>query len=380
MKQRTHTRFFFLTAHVLLLTWAVACTGDPQQASQRYVASGDAYLAEVKLAEAIIEYRNAVQQDPLSFEARNKLGEALAQAGDLGNATSAYVSAADLRPDDADAHVKAGSFLLVVGQQEEAHDRAERALVASPEHFRAQLLLAQALAGLKDFDAAVSAAERAIELEPNIGTPYVALGSLQMQLGERELVLEALSRAVELDDQSTVSRLALGRFHWVTGEVENAEAAFQAAVALNPEDLLANQALAEFYVGTSRLSDAEPYLENVAEIAGTSETQVMLASFYARTGSSGRAFALLEPLSQDPTTAAQANVHLAALDYEAGRTADAHERLSVAVEASTNVPALLLSAELLLREERFDEALLRATAASYCSRSFPAPSHRAPCY
>ena len=76
MKQRTHTRFFFLTAHVLLLTWAVACTGDPQQASQRYVASGDAYLAEVKLAEAIIEYRNAVQQDPLSFEARNKLGEA----------------------------------------------------------------------------------------------------------------------------------------------------------------------------------------------------------------------------------------------------------------------------------------------------------------
>ena len=274
------------------------------------------------------------------------------------------MSAADLRPDDADAHVKAGSFLLVVGQQEEAHDRAERALVASPEHFRAQLLLAQALAGLKDFDAAVSAAERAIELEPNIGTPYVALGSLQMQLGERELALEALSRAVELDDQSTVSRLALGRFHWVTGEVENAEAAFQAAVALNPEDLLANQALAEFYVGTSRLSDAEPYLENVAEIAGTSETQVMLASFYARTGSSGRAFALLEPLSQDPTTAAQANVHLAALDYEAGRTADAHERLSVAVEASTNVPALLLSAELLLREERFDEALLRATAAS----------------
>ena len=62
-------------------------------------------------------------------------------------------------------------------------------------------------------------------------------------------------------------------------------------------------------------------------------------------------------------TASQANVHLAALDYRAGRTTEAHERLSTVVEGSTNIPALLLSAEFLLLEERYDDALRRATAA-----------------
>ena len=46
-------------AAVLLLGLVGACTLDPQKAAQRYVASGDEYLVEGKLAEAIIEYRNA---------------------------------------------------------------------------------------------------------------------------------------------------------------------------------------------------------------------------------------------------------------------------------------------------------------------------------
>ena len=363
MQLRSQVGVLIRVGCVLSLLSTVACSVDPQRAAERYLESGDSYLAEEKLAEAIIEYRNAVRQDPLSFDARNKLGNLLAQVGDLGNATSQFASAADLRPQGPDAHIKAGSFLLVVGQPDEARSRAERALNMRPDHFRAQLLLAQAFAGLKDFDAAVSAAERAIELEPNLGSPYVALGSLQMQRGQRELALEALSRAVEVDDQSIASRLALARFHWVTGGLENAEVAFQAAVGLEPSDLRANQALAEFYAGTNRLREAEPYLEAVAQIAETPEAQLTLANFYARTGSVGLAVALLEPLSLNPMTAAQANVHLAAIDYEAGRTEDAHERLSIAVEGSTNVPALLLSAELLMREERYDEALSRATAA-----------------
>ena len=103
-------------------------------------------------------------------------------------------------------------------------------------------------------------------------------------------------------------RLALARFHWVNGDTDAAEAAFQAAVRIEPDDLIANRAVAAFYVGTNRLLEAEPYLQAVAEIAETPMAQLMLASFYARTNRPARAVALLEPLSEDPITAAQANV------------------------------------------------------------------------
>ena len=358
-------RAFSVRLACLLLVASVGgCNLNPQRASQRYLAGGDAYLSEDKIAEAIIEYRNAVQQDPLSFEARDKLGDVLAQVGDLGNAASELVSAADLRPEDPDVQVKAGSILLVIRQPAEARDRAEHALSLDAEHVGAHLLLAQALARLNDLDAAVAAAERAVALDPTQSGPHIALGSLQMDLDQHVRALASLRRAVAVDDHSAVPRLALARFHWVNGALDEAEASFRAAVRIAPDGLLANRSLAGFYVGTNRLLEAEPYLEAVAEIAETPMAQLMLATFYARTDRPARAVALLEPLTDDPTTAAQANVHLAALDYESGRTSDAHERLSMAVEGATNVPALLLSAELLLREERYDEALGRATAAA----------------
>ena len=330
------------TACVLLAAWVGACNLDPQQASRRYLDSADAYLAQDKIAEAIIEYRNAVQQDPLSFEARDKLGDVLAQVGDLGNAASQLVSAADLRPDDPDVQVKAGSILLVVRQPAEARDRAERALALDSEHVGAHLVLAQALAGLNDLDAAVAAAERAVALEPTQSGPYIALGSFQMELDQSARALESLRRAVEVDDQSAAPRLALARFHWVNGAIDEAEAVFQAAVGIDPGDLIANRSLAAFYVGTNRLREAEPYLQAVAEIAETPLAQLMLANFYARTDRPARAVTLLEPLSEDPITAAQANVHLAALDYEAAtcRTqwSDCHSSTSEARENASVTP------------------------------------------
>ena len=272
-----------------------------------------------KLAEAVIEYRNAVQRDPLSFEARNKLGDLFAQGGNLLDGSSEFVRAADIRPEDPDAQSKAGELLLAVGQPELARDRAERALALAPEHFRAQLLLAQSFAGLGDLDSAVSAAELATALNPTSASAYVVLGAIRVQRDEREYALEALTRAIDVDAESIVPRrVALARFHWNSGEVDAAEAAFRDAIELQPGDPLANRALAEFYAGTNRLVEAEPYLEAIVDITESLGAQLMLADFYTTTDRLEEAAALLEPLSQDPRTAAQANLRLAGLDHRAG--------------------------------------------------------------
>ncbi len=57
------------------------CSKDPEVAKKEHVASGDKYLAEGKTKEAIVEYRNAVQQDAKFGEARLKLAEAYTEGG-----------------------------------------------------------------------------------------------------------------------------------------------------------------------------------------------------------------------------------------------------------------------------------------------------------
>ncbi|HSB52625.1 MAG TPA: tetratricopeptide repeat protein, partial [Dissulfurispiraceae bacterium] len=57
---------------VLLL----GCNTDPEKKSQKHFARGQKDLAEQKLDEAIIEFRNALQAVPKFAEAHNQLGRA----------------------------------------------------------------------------------------------------------------------------------------------------------------------------------------------------------------------------------------------------------------------------------------------------------------
>ena len=63
-------------ASVIALTVSFGCSRDPETAKRAYVESGDRYMKDHKVAEAIVEYRNAIKQDARFGEARKKLAEA----------------------------------------------------------------------------------------------------------------------------------------------------------------------------------------------------------------------------------------------------------------------------------------------------------------
>ena len=102
---------------------AVGCRKNPDVAKQEYLKSGDAYVAQNRLPEAVIQYRNAIQQDPRFGIARRKLGDLYLRVGDRGSALQEYIRAADLLPDDADVQMTAGGLLLVARRFEEAQAR-----------------------------------------------------------------------------------------------------------------------------------------------------------------------------------------------------------------------------------------------------------------
>src|SRR5579863_6944135 len=85
------------------------CSRDVERVKRDYVERGDRYVKENNVDAAIIEYRNAVQQDPRFAEAYRKLSTAYLSRGDGAKALQAATTAADLVPDVPEAQIEAGN-------------------------------------------------------------------------------------------------------------------------------------------------------------------------------------------------------------------------------------------------------------------------------
>src|SRR5688572_2250846 len=134
------SRSRFAAACCLVVLSTAACSFNSPTPAE-YLASGNRFLAEGKVKEAIIEYRNAIQLDGRFGEARLKLAEAYERSGDAKNAFREYVRAADVLTDREDVQLKAGQYYLAARQFEEARGRAQRIIERSPRHIEAHILL-----------------------------------------------------------------------------------------------------------------------------------------------------------------------------------------------------------------------------------------------
>ena len=363
------SRVFFAAAATLIA--ATACSKDPEVAKREYLESGDRYAAAKKYNEAVVEYRNAIQQDPRFGEARFKLAEAYVQLGDAPNAYREFVRAADLRPDDMTAQIKATQMLLVAREYESARARIEAALAKHPQNIEAQILRANALAGLKEFDAAVTDIEAAIKLDPERSISYANLGNLQLARGNRAEAEAAFRKAVDTDPKSIVAHLALANFHWSTGEMKETEGALTNALALDPRHLLANRAMAMMLMATNRAPQAEPYLKAVVEISNASAAKLWLADYYRERSREADARKILDGLRNDAASYAQVRLRLASMALAAKDTAGAGKLVDEVVQKNPNdVAGLVAKAKLLILDRQFDQALEKAEAAAAIDAQF----------
>src|SRR4051812_49425754 len=256
---------------VLVVVSGAACSRDPHAAMLEFTKSGDAFATAGKLQEAIIEYRNAVQQEPRAGDVRVKLAETYIRQGDLAKAIEEYVRAAAALPAAA-VQAGAGNLLLVARRFDEAKARAEKALEVEAKNVEAQILLGNALAGMKNLDGAVTELEQAIESNPDRGSTYASLGAMELQRGNRAASEKAFKRAVDLGPHTAAPHLALGGFYWATSQWPDAERELTEALNIEPDNSLAHRAAATFFVVTNRAARAEEHLRRVVEITGSPDS------------------------------------------------------------------------------------------------------------
>jgi len=360
---------------VAVAVLAAACSGDPEKRKREHLANADAYMAQEKYAEAIIEYRNAIQQDNRFGDARYKLALAYLKANDGPRALEEAVRAADLLPGSVDAQIQAANLLIFAGRHADAQDRANAVLRRDPQDIRATVALGNALAGLRDLDGAVAQLEEAIRLDPTRAGSYTNLATLQLSAGRLKDAEVAYVEAVTKAPESVPSRLALAQFYWLTSRPLEAEPHLQLALRAKPRDVVANRFAAAFYRATGHADKAEQYFRTAVDADGSSRARLALAEYYIGASRLPEATAVLEALVSDKEVGSSARVRLATIDYAAGRVEAATTAVDGILKAQPRyLEALLVKASILFDQKRFDDALARTNDAISVDPS-SAPAH-----
>lgn len=345
-------------------TLLVGACSNPDRDKLQHFERGNQYVAEHRDAFAVVEYSRAVQIDPQYGDAHLELARTYERMNNMRAAIPQYVRAADALPDNRDLQLKAGQVLLLSGRFDDARGRATMLLARDANDVDALLLHANALAALRDPEGAVTQIEEALEVNPESSDAFLTMGAVRMQRGQSSEAEAAFRRAITLAPTRVDPRLALVNFLWSSGRLPEAETVLHEALAVDPRHLLANRMLGVLYVSTGRVNEAEAPLKAAADASDAPAAQLQLADYYAGTGRADRAIELLTPLSSAPSTFADAEVRLAAIDYAAGRTDRAHERLDAVLARVPHKSGLLVTkAQWLMDEGRLDEALERARAA-----------------
>ena len=341
---------------------SVACSNPETRKTERY-EKGKALAASARYSEAILEFRNALKDDPNYADAHFAVAQAYERTDDSVNAYRSYQRAADLLPDNADVQLTVAKFLLRVRQFQDARTRAARVVQLDPRNAEAHIILGSALAGVKDVEGAIREVQEAIDLAPAGTDGYTGMGSLLLTQGRLAEAQAQFEKAVDVNPKSIDAQVALAAYHWSVGDTGQAEGILKKVLAIQPEHAVANRAMALLYIVTGRGVDAEPFLKVVGRTVGTPEAELPLADYYVRSGRAREARQILERAAASGN--ASAIVRLARLDYAENNRERAHARVdALLARQPSNAEALIAKGRWLLNDGKADEALRHAETAT----------------
>jgi len=348
---------------VCLAALAATACSDPEVAKHKYLANGNRLLAEQKVQRAILEYRNALRQDPRFGEARRKLAEAYLLASNPDAALREMLRAADLLGNDPAVQLSAARLLLVAGRFEDARTRAEAALKLQPDNIDALITRANAMAELKDVEGAISEIEDAIRTQRENGALQATLGVLQSRQGRRAEAEAAFKNAVRISPESPAVHVALANFYWAVGEVAQCEQALKQALNAQADHAVANRLLANLYLMTDRAPEAEQPLKMAIRDSDPT-SRLALADYYLVMQRLSDAVPLLKELAARPATYAAATIRLAEIEYVSGRHSEAQRVVDELLgKQPRNALALASKSRWALAARNVDAALAAAQQA-----------------
>jgi tetratricopeptide (TPR) repeat protein len=263
-------------------------------AAQFYGASdrAAALAAKGKIAEAIAEWRNALNMNPADDRANHSLGALLMQTGRLAEAQPLFEQAIRTNPDYPNANADLGVVLAAAGRMDEAIPHFEKELALTPGSAYAHSNYARALAQFGRLDEAIVHFRKAVEAEPNDASVHTNLGRALAMQRNLPAAMAEFERAVQVNPDFPTAHHYLGdALYFGQGRTADALAHWREVLRLDPDNI-AVLAQCAWALSTDRdpaLRNgnlAVQYAEHASRLRGGRAPVVLdaLAAAYAETG------------------------------------------------------------------------------------------------
>lgn len=185
---------------LLLSVGALELRASPDEAAARN-RQGVELLQAGKVAEAIVEFREAIELDPKNIPARLNLAYTLDRRGEIDQAVAEYKTAIEHDPDNAMARSNLGVLYDKKGQYEQAIQEFTKALEIDPGNAAVKKNLEvamknKAISGEREKN--IADAKKEAEAHPKSGLAAYKLGRLYALYGDKERAIEWVGRAIKL--------------------------------------------------------------------------------------------------------------------------------------------------------------------------------------
>ena len=227
-----------------------ASTETLLQEAQRFHDKGD-------YRSAVIQLKNAAQNNPENADVRYRLGLAYNRIGDGASAEKELKKALELKPDHPNAAAELGGSLLRQG----AFDRVLAEMKAPPAgsaNLAAVLVLrAQAHAGLRQLKEAEADFNAALAARPGDSDALIGKARLKASTQDIEGALKLLDEALSKDPKNLDALTAKGDFLRFQGHVDEAIAAYSAAIDAHPQSLPPRLSRAAALLASAKNAEAQ---------------------------------------------------------------------------------------------------------------------------
>ena len=184
-----------------------------------------------RLAEAQSLYRQALQFQPLHFQALHSLGVIALQQNKPEQAIELLRSALTLAPQSPAAHLNHGTAQHQLGQFEDALVSFDRAIALRPDLAEGYFNRGNSLRELRRHEAAVASYDRAVNLKPNYASGFLNRALALSDLGQHAAALASYEEAIALDPHSAEAHFNRGNLLRQLKRYETAVASYDRAIA-----------------------------------------------------------------------------------------------------------------------------------------------------
>ena len=228
-------------------------------------ASG--YMNSGEYAQAVIEYKKAVDLKSTFLLGYTGLGYAYYFSGDLEQAKGNFELAMSLQPESESAHSGLGWVHLQMGNSELASEEFKSALDINHQNLDSHLGLGWVYLNQFKMDDSRKEFEYVISAAPEISDAYFGLGLLELSLFNYDNAIELMDNVLSINPNMPGAYYYQGLAFYRLGMYDKADNAFKSAQKILPADYDVFIGLGDVQVANNRFDDGLEFYDKAINVA-----------------------------------------------------------------------------------------------------------------